>query len=41
MTKDYLKYSATCEYISEHRNRFVTGATGDGGIIVTSQAKTA
>lgn len=30
LNKDLIKRLATCEYISEHRNVFVTGATGSG-----------
>lgn len=28
LNKDLIKRLATCEYISEHRNVFITGATG-------------
>lgn len=30
MNKDLIKRIATCEYITEHRNLFITGATGSG-----------
>ncbi len=30
LNKDLIKRLATCEYISEHRNVFITGATGSG-----------
>lgn len=30
LNKDLINRLATCEYISEHRNLFITGATGCG-----------
>jgi len=30
LNKDLIKRLATCEYITEHRNLFITGATGSG-----------
>lgn len=30
LNKDLIKRLATCEYITEHRNVFITGATGSG-----------
>lgn len=30
LNKDLIKRLATCDYISEHRNIFITGATGSG-----------
>ena len=30
LNKDLINRLATCEYISEHRNLFITGATGSG-----------
>lgn len=30
LNKDLIKRLATCEYILEHRNVFITGATGSG-----------
>jgi DNA replication protein DnaC len=30
LNRDLIKRLATCEYISEHRNLFITGATGSG-----------
>ncbi len=30
MNKELIKRLATCEYIAEHRNLFITGATGCG-----------
>jgi len=30
LNKNFIRRIATCEYISEHRNLFITGATGSG-----------
>lgn len=30
LNRELIKHPATCEYISEHRNLFITGATGCG-----------
>lgn len=35
LNKDLIKRIATCEYITEHRNLFITGATGCGKIYMS------
>lgn len=39
LNKNLINRLATCEYISEHRNLFITGATGSGKTCFTEDVK--